>query len=167
MPSLEPIEDPAQLEAVVERVFSDPGARKGMGWTEADDPAEAIEAIEGLWQHRFEEGWVLEAVHADGVLAGLAGYGPVDAPEPLVAVYLLRRGEGIGTWATDQFIERAREQGARAVRAITWARNTGSRRMLEAIGFEAVGPVDARWARESELEWIEHRLRLEDGRRNP
>lgn len=159
---LERIGDAASLERVVEEVFADPEVRRGMGWTEDDDPEQAREAIEGLWARRFEEGWRLFDVRLEGRRAGLVGLGPLDEGEGTVwyAVYLLERGQGLGRRLTRRAVDRAREEGAREVLAVTWAENEASRRLLEAEGFEPVGEAPYDWARESALTWMEYRRAL-------
>lgn len=132
-----------------------------MGWTEADDTAEALEAIHGLWERRFEEGWrILEVRHEDE-RAGLAGLGPIeDDGTAWWAVYLVERGKGIGREVGRRLIEQARKQGATTLVAVTWAKNDASQRMLEALGFEDIGPAPYDWADESQLDWLQYRQEL-------
>lgn len=159
-PSLEPVTDGDELTTLVETVFSDPGARRGMGWTEDDDPEEAMEAISGLWAKRFERGWRIYDVRREGQRVGLAALGPPEEPEPWWAVYLLERGEGLGKAIGRRLVERARRDGADALLAVTWVKNAASRGMLEALGFEQQGPAPYDWAEESELAWLAYRREL-------
>lgn len=151
------VESPGALEDLVHDVFSDPQVRRGMGWTEADDTDEALEAIWGLWERRFREGWRLFEVRHQDERAGLAGLGPVEEATAWWAVYLTERGRGLGQAIGRRLAKRAREEGAEELVAVTWARNQASQGMLEALGFESVGPAPYDWARESELEWLEYR----------
>lgn len=159
---LERIDDAAQLERVVDEVFADAEVRRGMGWTEADDPEEARAAIRGLWRRRLEAGWRLFDVSLEDRRAGLVGLGPVDEADGTVwyAVYLLERGQGLGGRLTRRAIERARREGARELVAVTWAKNEASRGLLEAEGFEPAGEAPYDWARESALTWLEYRRPL-------
>jgi RimJ/RimL family protein N-acetyltransferase len=54
-------------------------------------------------------------------------------------IWLVRdaRGRGVGRWALQQVLERAREAGATAVRADTTVGNAGARAVLAALGFAA------------------------------
>lgn len=158
--SLETVTDDDELADLVEAVFSDPGTRRGMGWTEDDDPEEAMEAISGLWEKRFERGWRIYDVRREGERVGLAALGPPDEAEPWWAVYLLDRGEGLGKAVGRRLVEQARRDGASAVLAVTWAENAASRGMLEALGFEERGPAPYGWAEESELAWLAYRREL-------
>lgn len=158
--SLELVTDGEELSGLVETVFGDPGTRRGMGWTEDDDPEEAMAAIAGLWVKRFAEDWRIYDVRRDGQRVGLAALGPADEAEPWWAVYLLERGEGLGQAIGRRLVERAREDGAEALVAVTWAKNAASRGMLEALGFQEQGPAPYDWAEESELAWLVYRKRL-------
>lgn len=158
---LQRVEDVSLLEDLVDSVFADPQARRGMGWTAEDDPEEAMEAIWGLWHRRFQHGWRLFTVVHEDRRAGLAGLGPVEEDGTAWwAVYLLERGQGIGPRVGHQLIERATRDGVRELIAVTWAKNEASRSMLEDLGFEEEGPAPYDWARESPLSWCEYRLEL-------
>ncbi len=162
MPTLRQLTSGQDAMAVARAVFSDPEARRGMGWTEQDDAEEAKRSILGLWRRRFQGDWVLFAIEVDGRDVGLAGLGSgsqADEP-PWVAVYLLERGRGLGRRATEQLLDLAAEQGHARVRAVTWAENKRGRGLLEALGFEDQGPASYPWAEESGMAWLvyEHRL---------
>lgn len=162
MPTLRQLTSEQDAMAVARAVFSDPEARRGMGWTEQDDAEEAKESILGLWRHRFHGDWALFAIDVDDRDVGLAGLGSgsqADEP-PWVAVYLLERGSGLGRWATEQLLDLAAGQGHETVRAVTWAENERGRGLLGALGFEDQGPAKYPWAEESGMVWLvyEHRL---------
>lgn len=157
---LEPVGSEDELQALVEHVFSDPGARRGMGWTEDDDPAEAMEAIWGLWERRFADGWQAYEVRHAGDSAGLAGLGPIEGGQAWWAVYLVKRGEGLGTETGRRLVDRARERDVETLIAVTWTENEASRRMLETLGFREEGPAPYDWAEESELSWLRYRRKL-------
>lgn len=158
--TLAPVTAEAELTELVDHVFSDPGTRRGMGWTEDEDPEEAMASIRGLWEHRLETGWRLYDVRSDGQRVGLAGLGPIEEGEAWWAVYLLERGEGYGQATGRRLIEAARQRGVRALIAVTWAKNEPSKRMLEALGFTEQGPAPYGWAEESELSWLQYRRTL-------
>lgn len=158
--SLERVSDEEQVAQLVSHVFAEPETRRGMGWTEEDDPEEAMEAIAGLWEARFAEGWRIYAVQQGQATVGLAGLGPAGEDSPWWAVYLLERGQGLGKTAGQRLIEQARREGAKQVLAVTWRKNEASRGMLEALGFHEVGPAPYDWARESELSWLQYRREL-------
>lgn len=144
-----------ELAVLVDAVFADAEVRRGMGWTPEDDVDEAMAAIHGLWEHRFEGGWTLWRIHAADALVGLAGLGPVDEEDETAwsAVYLLERGEGFGARVTERLVEHARQVGACALVAVTWAENEAAKALLEVTGFEPEGPARYDWAKESELSW--------------
>lgn len=156
------IDEQAELADLVEHVFADAEVRRGMGWTEADDTDEAMTAIHGLFERRHEAGWRLYRVTDAGETVGLAGRGPVDPDDASAwfAVYLRRRGEGLGCAVTERLAAEAADAGARELVAVTWAENTASQGLLEATGFELVGPAPYDWARESELDWRLYRRAL-------
>lgn len=158
--SLEPVAGKDELEALVADVFADPGTRRGMGWTEDEDPEEALEAIWGLWERRFAADWRIYEVRHEDERAGLAGLGPIEDGQAWWAVYLLERGEGLGTATGERLVEQARQQGARTLIAVTWKQNEASRAMLETLGFEEEGPAPYDWAEESELSWLRYRREL-------
>lgn len=159
--SFEPIEDADTLRSVVGEVFADSQVRRGMGWTEDDDPEEAREAIEGLFERRFESGWWLADVRMQGERAGLAGLGPTDEDGAAwYAIYLLHRGEGLGRAVTERLIDRARKHGVDELIAVSWAENDAIQGLLESVGFEFVGEAPYDWADESELTWVEYRRRI-------
>jgi RimJ/RimL family protein N-acetyltransferase len=160
---LDRVRTPAELTELVDDVFEDPQARRGLGWTEADDIEEAMASIRWLFDHRYEKGWQLYEVRADDERAGIAGLGPVEDGEAWWAVYLTVRGRGLGQRVGEQLIARAEREGAREVVAATWARNGASRRMLETLGFDDVGPATYEWAEDSQLTWIEYRRELAPG----
>lgn len=156
--SFEPIEEADTLRSVVDEVFADPEVRRGMGWTEDDDPGEAREAIEGLFERRFESGWWLADVRLQDERAGLAGLGPIDEDGAAwYAIYLLRRGEGLGRTVTERLIARARKRGVEELIAVSWAENDAIQGLLESVGFELAGEAPYDWARESTLTWLEYR----------
>lgn len=159
--TLAPVDERAGVRELVDDVFSDPETRRGIGWTEADDPERAREAITDLWDRRFDEGWRVLEVRAGEARAGMAGLGPVEDGEAWWAVYLLERGRGLGRAVGRRLAGRARRQGVRELVAVTWAENDASRRMLEALGFDERGPAPYEWAEESALAWVEYRRRLE------
>jgi len=158
--TLAPVAGETELEALVSTVFCDPQTRRGMGWTERDDPEEAMQAIGGLWHRRLDEGWSIFDVQRTGETIGLAGLGPIEEGRAWWAVYLLERGQGLGKAIGRRLIDRAAEDGAREVVAVTWAKNEASRGMLSSLGFEAEGPPPYDWARESELAWLRYRREL-------
>lgn len=159
--TLRRVEAREEVEALVAAVFSDPEARRGMGWTESDDPSRAREAIQGLWEHRFEEGWRFVEVLCGGRRAGMAALSPIEEGRAWWAVYLVERGRGLGTRVGRRLLQQARRAGASQLCAITWAENAASRAMLEKLDFDPVGPAPYDWARESQLEWLEYRRTLE------
>jgi len=152
----------AEREAVlevVEDVFDDPMVRRGIGWTEEDDPDEAKAAIRELFDRRHADGWRLFEVRKEDQRVGLTGLGPTDRDEGRAwyAIYLLDRGRGLGREVTEAMIDHAREEGLEVLGAITWADNEASRGLLTSLGFELVREHEAKWARESALTWVELR----------
>lgn len=156
------VDEVGTLQKLVEDVFADPQVRWGLGWTDEDDPEEAMAAIEALFEHRHEAGWTLLEVRHGGRCAGLAGLGPLDpeSAERAYAIYLTERRRGLGRRVTDRLLERARASGAESVLAITWAENEASRALLEGAGFRFEGEAPYGWAQESELDWVVYRCVL-------
>lgn len=157
-PSLEPLDDVDAVTQLARRVYQDPVNRAATGWFDQADKAEAIEAMAGLWERRYEAGWTVYRILAEDRTIGLAGLGPLDDVEdpPGLAVYLLEegRGRGWGTQLAQRLVDRARKAGVPRMETVAHADNRASHRMLEHVGFEAAGPCRAEWAVESGQAWI-------------
>lgn len=156
-----PITDPKHLQATVQSVFSDPDTRRGMGWRRTDDAQQALEAIHGLWEERYHDGWDLYRVHHDEDLIGFTGLGPIEDGEAWYAIYILERGEGYGSTVTEHMIQHAHDTPADTLTAVAEETNHASRALLEKHGFEPVGEAPYDWAQESELTWISYERSLD------
>jgi RimJ/RimL family protein N-acetyltransferase len=159
---LEPLATWPDVRDVAQDVFADPDVRLGLGWQPHEDEDTALDAIMGLFEQRYQDGWRLYEVRHEDRRAGLAGIGPRGENEAWYAIYLLERGEGLGARVTERFVEQAREEDLDALVAITWAENEASHGLLESQGFEFVGEAEYDWSEDSELTWIEFRHPLED-----
>ncbi len=167
-PQLEPVHGIDAVRQLAHRVYEDPVNRAATGWFDEADKEEAIEALVGLWERRFEAGWSVHRILVDGQLIGLAGHGPLDEPDrpPGLAVYLLEtgRGRGWGTRIAQRLVDQARKAGVETMETVAHADNTASHTMLERVGFQATGPCTAEWAVESGEAWVTFVNELDDRR---
>lgn len=154
---LEEIDSQSQLVDTVETVFADPKAREGMGWGPEDDVDEAMEHILGLWRDRFESGWHLYRVSLEDGLAGFTGFGPAQPDETWFAIYLLQRGQGLGSQVTERVLETAREETEHPLVAVTREENHACRGLLTSHGFTLQGEAPYDWAQKSALTWLVYR----------
>lgn len=156
-PELDPLHDIDAVRQLARRVYEDPANRAATGWFDEADKEDAIQALVGLWERRFEAGWSVHRILADDRLIGLAGHGPFDEPDhpPGLAVYLLEagRGRGWGTAIAQRLVDQARTAGVETMETVAHAENTASHTMLERVGFQATGPCTAEWAVESDQAW--------------
>lgn len=157
---LDPIESPSELEETIDTIFADPQARMGMGWGPEDDLDEAMRSIRGLWRDRFEAGWHLFRVHWGNRLAGFTGLGPGTDGRNWYAIYLLERGQGLGSQVTDDMLDIARAEKIPSLIAITREGNQACRRLLTSHGFTLQGPAPYEWAQESPLTWLVYRREI-------
>ena len=99
--------------------------------------------------------WLIVRRANGRIIGDLGTHGPPDGEGCVEIGYSLApsaRGQGIGTAAVAAFVRRlAKEPGIRRVTAVTGARNTASRRLLERQGFHLTGPLpgtdEVRYAR--------------------
>ncbi|MDX1612031.1 MAG: GNAT family N-acetyltransferase [Candidatus Thermoplasmatota archaeon] len=154
--TLVPLSHPVSLEALAYRIYEEEANRQATGWMHEEDKGEAIASLVGLWHRRAAKGWTTYAIQRDGRTVGLAGFGPVTDPDdpPGLGVYLLERGQGIGSWAACELVERARKAGAKRMETVAHAGNMASHRMLEKAGFRRGGPCEAAWAVASGEPWV-------------
>ncbi len=155
---LEPIDELDAVRQLAGRIYADPVNRAATGWFDEADKAEAIEALTGLWERRFEAGWTVHRIVHEGEAVGLAGLGPLDEPDepPGLAVYLLEagRGHGWGTEIAQRLVDRARKAGVERMETVAHGGNVASHRMLATVGFQVAGPCQAEWALGSDEPWI-------------
>lgn len=167
-PELEPLHDIDAVRQLARRVYQDPANRAATGWLDEADKEEAVQALVGLWERRFEAGWSVHRIVDEDQPVGLAGHGPFDDPDrpPGLAVYLLEtgRGRGWGTTIAQRLVDRARKAGVRAMETVAHADNMASHTMLERVGFEEAGPCEAEWAVASGQAWLRFVNQLDDRR---
>ncbi|CCE75463.1 GNAT family N-acetyltransferase [Clavibacter nebraskensis] len=112
-------------------------------WTE--DPVDRAER-ERWFRETTEAGDPILVAEVDGAFAGYGTYGPWRrlsgyrfSVEDSVYVRDAFQGQGVGRALVEAVVEHARAAGKRAVFADIEARNTGSIRLHERLGFRRVG----------------------------